>query len=238
MSVLGLIPARGGSKRIPRKNLALCAGKPLLEWTIEAALSAQSLDQIILSTDDEDIARLGRALGADAPFLRPPELSGDMVPMLPVIVQARNWVQETSATCIDTIVLLQPTSPLRTAHDIDRAVELMRTSGAETVVSVVKVPHQYHPHKVLVQRDTGVEPFLADAPRPGHTGSSLPMVFGRNGPAILVTHASVIDRGELYGAPCLPYVMDQESSIDIDEPLDLFLAECLLERRKLEGVKR
>src|SRR6185312_12148312 len=116
--ILGLVPARGGSKSIPRKNLAPLAGKPLLAWTADAALAARRLTRTVLSTDDVEIAELGRTLGLDVPFLRPAELAADATPMLPVMRHAADWFAARGGT-VEAVVLLQPTSPLRTAAHID-----------------------------------------------------------------------------------------------------------------------
>jgi len=123
---LGLIPARGGSKRVPRKNLSSVAGKPLLAWTIEAAQSAQRLDRVVLSTDDDEIAGLGSKLGVEVPFRRPPELASDTAAGSDVTVHAVRSLAERGDT-FDYVVVLQPTSPLRVAADIDAAIELLLT---------------------------------------------------------------------------------------------------------------
>src|SRR5207253_4129882 len=131
-----LVPARGGSKGIPRKNLALLAGKPLLAWTLEAARGAESVTRVVVSTDDDEIAAAARHLGAEV-LRRPAELAADDVPMLPVIRNGLDTFQ------CDVLVLLQPTSPLRGAEHVDGAVRLLLETGADKVVSVVEVPHRY-----------------------------------------------------------------------------------------------
>src|SRR5260221_1708442 len=146
--VIGLIPARGGSNSIPRKNLISLAGRPLLAFSAEAALGARWLDRVLLSTDDPEIAAAGRAMGLETPFVRPAELSGDAVGMLPVMQHALDWLTENGLEPA-AIILLQPTSPLRTARHIDEAVELLVATDTETVVSVVEVPHQYSPASVM-----------------------------------------------------------------------------------------
>jgi CMP-N,N'-diacetyllegionaminic acid synthase len=227
--VIGLIPARGGSKSIPRKNLVALAGRPLLAFSAEAALGARRLDRVLLSTDDAEIAAVGRALGLETPFVRPAELSGDAAGMLPVMRHALDWLSENGPEPI-AIVLLQPTSPLRTARHIDDAVELLLTSGAETVVSVVEVPHQYSPASVMTMHADGrLTPFLA--------GPSIlrrqdkPRVFARNGPAILAVQSAVLRSGTLYGEATIGYRMSAAESLDIDEPDDLWLVKQYLRRR-------
>lgn len=224
MSVVALVPARGGSKRVPRKNLAPCGGKPLLAWTVEAALGSTTIDRAILSTDDPEIAEAGRRLGLEVPFLRPREIAGDAVPMAPVMQHALTWLQQHGEK-IEALVLLQPSSPLRRAAHIDAAVALFRESDVETVVSVVEAPHIFHPMKVLRLRDGRLERYC-----PEYEHETDP-AFGRNGPAVLVNRPQVIERGERYGDPIVPYVMAPEDSIDVDEPFDLRLCDLLLRER-------
>ena len=224
MTVAAIIPARGGSKRVPGKNLAPCAGKPLLAWTAEAALASRRLDRVLLSTDDEAIAEAGRKLGLEVPFLRPAALSSDEVPMAPVMKHALDWLQGEGEE-LEAFVLLQPSSPLREARHIDEAVDLLLESDAQSVVSVVEVPHAFHPAKILRLSEGLVRSY--------HDGASdfTEAGYGRNGPAILVNRPEVVARGERWAEPILPYVMTPEVSVDIDEPFDLLVAECLLQRR-------
>jgi CMP-N-acetylneuraminic acid synthetase len=226
--VIGLIPARGGSKGIPGKNLVALAGKPLLSYTSEAALSARLLNRVIVSTDDTTIAAAARELGLDVPFLRPAELSGDGTPMLPVIQHALAWC-EGAGIVVSMIVLLQPTSPLRRAQHIDAAIELAAATQAQTVISVVKVPHNFAPDSVMTIDDGRLMPY-ADGPMILRRQEK-PEYLARNGPAVLAIRASTIRQGTLYGEPTVAYEMDAESSIDIDDPEDLWLAEQYIRRR-------
>ena len=203
MNILGLIPARGGSKTIPHKNIAPLAGKPLLAYTCEAALASRHLTRVLLNTDDSEIAATGRACRIDVPFLRPTALAADDTPILPVIQHTLDWLDENQDFHVDVVVLLQPTSPLRRAEHIDAAVELLLTQGADTVVSVVAVPHQFNPVSLMQLDEQGqLTPFVAgemilrrqDKPR----------IFARNGPAILVVSRDIIDQGRLYGDVVFP----------------------------------
>jgi CMP-N,N'-diacetyllegionaminic acid synthase len=232
--VVGLIPARGGSKSIPRKNLAMLAGRPLLAYTAAAALAARSLARTILSTDDDEIAETGRTLGLEVPFLRPPHLAGDAVEMLPVMHHVLDWLAE-QGMARATLVLLQPSSPLRQARHIDEAVGMLNDSGAETVVSVVEVPHQFSPASVMVRHPDGsLTPFLPGPPILRRQDK--PRVFARNGPAILAVRSTVLSRGALYGEPTLGYCMSAADSLDIDEPDDLRLAEHYIRRREADDA--
>jgi CMP-N,N'-diacetyllegionaminic acid synthase len=227
--VIGLIPARGGSKSIPRKNLVSVAGRPLLAFTAEAALGALRVDRVLLSTDDPEIALIGRAFGLETPFVRPAELSGDAAGMLPVMRHALDWLTKNGPEPI-AVVLLQPTSPLRTARHIDEAVALLLDSDAETVVSVVEVPHQYSPASVMTMgADDRLTPFLPGPPILRRQDK--PRVFARNGPAILAVRSTALRRGTLYGEATIGYRMSAADSLDIDEPDDLWLVEQYIRRR-------
>lgn len=233
MSIAALIPARGGSKRVPRKNMALCAGKPLLSWTIEAALASRRLDRILLSTDDAEIAALGREAGIDV-VMRPAELARDGTPMIPVIQHALSCLAE-SGLDVEGLVLLQPTSPLRTARHIDEAVTVFCDGGAESLVSVVELAHIHHPIDAHRITEHGLESFFPEAVTAPLRADPAP-AYARNGPAILIGKPAVFERGEKFGRPLLPYVMTAQDSVDIDEPFDLALAELLLERRASMAV--
>src|SRR5687768_15940207 len=136
MKVLGIITARGGSKGIPGKNLKLLAGKPLLAYTVETARRSGVLDRVILFTEDWRIAAAGRDLGCDVPFMRPLDLAQDDTPHLPVIQHAARWMEERASYRPEAVMILQPTSPLRSSEDIAAAVELLDRSGADSVLSV------------------------------------------------------------------------------------------------------
>src|SRR3990172_8434607 len=138
-SVLGIIPARGGSKGLSRKNIRLLAGKPLIAWTIEQANTSKYLDKVIVNTDDQQIADTAKKYGADVPFLRPRELAGDTTPMIDVIFHTLNFFKN-SGTAFDYLALLEPTSPLRADHDIDNAIQkLISETDADSLVSVGEV---------------------------------------------------------------------------------------------------
>ena len=228
MAIIGLIPARGGSKGIPSKNIIACAGKPLIAYTAEAALAANCLDRVILSTDDAGIANVGRECGLDVPFLRPAELATDRANSLSVIVHALDWL-ESQGTVVDAIVLLQPTSPLRTAHHIREAVNLFQTQKPDALVSVMQVPHQYHPNALMRLEQDALVPVVPASEMILRRQDVLPL-YARNGPAILILSASQIRRGSFYSGVTAPYVMSQCDSIDIDTTVDLAVAAASLAR--------
>lgn len=228
MTFLALIPARGGSKRVPNKNLAPCAGKPLLAWTVEAALASRRLARVLLSTENAAIAEAGRGLGVEV-IERPAALAVDDTPMIPVIQHVLRVVQG-EGEAVDGLLLLQPTSPLRTARHIDEAIDLFVETGAETVVSVVEVAHIYSPLDAQRIEDGRLRPYLP-ASATASLRADAPPAYARNGPAILLCKPAVFQRGEKFGEPLVPYVMAPEDSIDIDQSFDLAMAELLLERR-------
>jgi CMP-N-acetylneuraminic acid synthetase len=227
MIVLGVIPARGGSKGIPRKNLAPLGGRPLLAYSCDAARASATLTRVIVSTDDADIARTADRFGVEVPFLRPAALASDATPMLDVLLDLLATLDAREAYRPDVVVLLQPTSPFRRAEHIDGAVRLLQASGADSVVSVVTVPHQFTPASLLQIEGERL------VPAGGTIGPTRrqdkPALFARNGPAVLaVRRSTLIDQGMLYGTDVRPLVMAREDSIDIDDAFDLQVAEMLL----------
>jgi len=225
-----VIPARGGSKGIPRKNLAPLAGRPLIAYTVDAARASGELTRILVSTDDEDIAAAARALGADVPFLRPARLAADDTPMLDVLQELLSALEHRERYVPDIVVLLQPTSPFRRAEHIDSAVSLLTSSGADSVVTVVPVPHQFTPSSLMQIQGDRLVP-LTDGPRPLRRQDK-PMLFARNGPAVVAVRVRVIlEQGTLYGADTRGVVMSREDSFDIDDLFDLKVAELLMAAR-------
>jgi CMP-N,N'-diacetyllegionaminic acid synthase len=227
-NILGVIPARGGSKGIPNKNLALLCGRPLLAYTADAVKASTRLTRTIVSTDDERIAQCARSLGLDVPFMRPSSLAADDVPMLPVLRHAIDTLKA-DGFAADIVVLLQPTSPLRRGEHIDAAVDWLSRTAADSVVSVVEVPHQFNPMSVMRLEEGLLKPFL-DGP-PITRRQDKPRLFARNGPAVLAVRAEVITEGSLYGKTSWPLGMSAEDSLDIDTPWDLSVAECVLAAR-------
>jgi CMP-N,N'-diacetyllegionaminic acid synthase len=234
MNILGLIPARGGSKGIPHKNIALLAGRPLLAYTCEAALGSHYLTRVVLSTDDEAIAEVGRNCSVEVPFIRPTELARDDTPSLAVAQHAIRWLSEHEDWEADVLVLLQPTSPLRRAQHIDEALDLMFQNEADTVVSVIKVPHLFSPYSMMRLVNGYLEDYWQDQlPFDRYRRQDLPALYARNGPAVLVTQVEVVmGQASFYGQRALPYVMKREDSLDVDVPLDLELAAWSLSRRR------
>jgi CMP-N-acetylneuraminic acid synthetase len=220
VDVVALVPARGGSKGIPRKNLVPLAGKPLIRWTIDAARAAETVTRVVVSTDDDEIA----AEAHDVDVLRrPAELSADETPMLPVIHDAL------AAYPCEVLVLLQPTSPLRRPGHVDDAVRLLQDTGADAVVSVVSVPHRYVPSSLMQLLGDRLERLSGSEPQ-GSLRQGKQQLYARNGPAVLALRPDTLGE-DLFGGDVRAYVMDERDSLDIDTPYDLELAELLLRAR-------
>jgi CMP-N-acetylneuraminic acid synthetase len=234
MRVLGLVPARGGSRGVPRKNARLLAGKPLLQYTADAALAARLLTRVVLSTDDAEIAEIGRRCGLDVPFLRPAELARDETPMVPVVRHALEAVEATDGA-YDAVCLLQPTAPLRGSEEIDACIELLERAGADTVITVRRVPEEYNPHWVYFADESGALHLSTGEAAPIARRQELPPAFHRDGAVYVARRAVVMERGSLFGDRVLGYEADREHTVNIDGPADWRRAEQLVERLEAEA---
>jgi CMP-N,N'-diacetyllegionaminic acid synthase len=230
MKFLAVIPARGGSKGVPRKNIVEIEGKPLIEYTINEALACNLFENVIVSTDDAEIANISLKLGAQVPFIRPGDLSQDTTPMIAVMQHALAWSLGTSQ--IDAVVLLQPTSPMRKSHHIQLAIEKYIKQEADCVVSVVKVPHQFIPESIYRLRNGFAESYILNSHMPATRRQDKPTYFARNGPAILISNANLIKAGSLYGQKIVTYEMSVEDSLDIDTTCDLEFFKMLMASRR------
>jgi CMP-N-acetylneuraminic acid synthetase len=222
-----VIPARGGSKGVPRKNIKLLAGKPLLQYTVEVALSAPALSKVVLNTDDEEIAAVGRELGLEVPFMRPAELALDNTPTLPVLQHTLQWFAERGET-YDALCLLQPTSPLRTKEDIEECVKLMLRDDLDAVLSVLPVPHEYNPHWVYFLNEEGLLQLSTGEKQPIPRRQSLPAAYHREGAIYLTRSKVILEQNSLYGDKVGGYVMKNPVSINIDTMKDWEEAEKIM----------
>lgn len=234
MHVLGIISARGGSKSIPKKNIRPMAGKPLLAHAIDQAKASARLTRTILSTDDPEIAAVGRAHGVEAPFLRPAEFAQDRTPDLPVFVHALGWLKEHEGYVPDVVVHLRPTSPLRTPRMIDDAVDLLLAHPEATSVRGVAAPHD-NPFKMwTIDGDGYLRPLLAvpgveepyNAPR-----QSLPMAWFQLGYVDAVWPRTILEKGSMTGSRILALPLAVEEYVDIDSLFDWRVAEMYLEEQ-------
>ena len=221
MRTIGIIPARGGSKGIPKKNIKSLNGKPLIAYTIQAAMRS-TIDRVIVSTDCEVIASVAQEFGAEV-VIRPTELAKDSSPTLPVLQHIMKNINET----FDAVVTLQPTSPLRCAKHINEAIELFKNDyKADSLVSVIAVPHNYAPEKIMKINGR----YLTGNSK-AKRRQEINTVYARNGAAIYITRACKLDE-YIFGGNILPYIMSKLSSIDVDDLEDWELVSLVM-RHKL-----
>jgi CMP-N-acetylneuraminic acid synthetase len=228
---LALITARGGSKGFPGKNTRLLAGRPLITWTIDAALNAGGIDarNVICSTDSQHIADAAIAAGARVPFFRPAELATDVASSLDVALHAIDWMETHEGITYDTLLLLQPTSPLRTPSHIAEAMDLLDASDADAVIGVYRAHSS--PFRMFIHRADGLlRPLLPLDDRP-HQRQLFPDVLTENGALYITRIAALRATRSFHGTRCLPYVMSEHDSIDIDTAADFADAEARLMRR-------
>jgi N-acylneuraminate cytidylyltransferase len=219
--ILAVIPARGGSKGLPGKNIRPLCGKPLIGWTIDAASSTREIDATVVSTDDDEIARIAQACGATVPFRRPAEISDDRASSLDVVMHA---VEQLPG--FDIVILLQPTSPLRGCADIREAVQLFHRFDAKSVASVCEVDE--HPLWMYrVGTDHRLLPLLEIDERPSRR-QDLPSVYRLNGAVYIVDLGWARRKNTFVSDETLAYVMPRARSIDIDTEADFLIAEHMM----------
>lgn len=231
MPILGIIPARAGSKRLPRKNVLPLAGKPLVCWVIEAARAARSLDRLVVSSDDPEVLSLARGYDPSIPLQRPAELATDTAPAIDYVKHALGYLEQRGEGPFSVVVIMQPTSPLTQPEDIDATVQLLERSHADTAVSVFQPDQVIHPFKLKVMDGDRLLPYLREE-RGRMAAHELPRIYVRNG-AVYATRRHVIDTGQIIGPDCRGYVMPRERSIDVNDELDYRFAEFLVERRRV-----
>jgi CMP-N-acetylneuraminic acid synthetase len=230
LRVLGLILARGGSKGVPRKNIRLLAGRPLLAYTAEAALSASLLTRVIVSTDDEEIADVARRYGLEVPFVRPPALAADDTPSLPVVQHALRWMAD-QGEHFDAVCQLQPTSPLRAAGEIDRCISVFDARTADCVMTVARVPDEYNPHWVYFQRPDGTLHLSTGDDSPIPRRQLLPAAYHRDGSVYVTRRDVIMERNSLYGSRVFGIPVDASTRVNVDTAEDFELAERILRAR-------
>jgi CMP-N,N'-diacetyllegionaminic acid synthase len=221
VSLLALIPARGGSKGIPRKNIKSLAGKPLIGWTIDVAKQASCIDRIVVTTENEEIAAVARELGAEVPFMRPTELATDETPGIAPVLHALKQLPD-----YEWVLLLQPTSPLRTHTDIEAIWQLCQSSAAPSAVSITEVSK--HPYWMYAEDDQGrLRPFISG--RPDITRrQDLPAAYALNGALYLAKTEWLLQQGGFIGPETVGYVMPPERSADLDTEQDWRWVEFLI----------
>ncbi|MBX9602050.1 MAG: acylneuraminate cytidylyltransferase family protein [Bryobacteraceae bacterium] len=235
MRVLGVIPARGGSKGVLRKNLRLLGGRPLLAYTADAIREARLLTRVIVSTEDAEIAEASRALNLDVPFLRPQALAQDDTPTLPVIRHAVETL-EGQNQFYDAICILQPTQPLRKGGEIDGCILMLENTQADSVVTVRSVPHEFNPHWVYFTQSSGFLRLSTGESQPIPRRQSLPPAVHRDGSVYLVRRDVLMIGNSLYGERVAGYSTDFRLAVNIDTEEDLRRAEELLREASHDAV--
>jgi CMP-N-acetylneuraminic acid synthetase len=245
--ILALIPARGGSKSIPRKNIRKLAGHPLISYSIAAGLAASAVTRVIVSTDDEEIAAVSRACGAEVPFLRPAEHAQDQTPDLPVFQHALHWLDQHENYQPEIVVQLRPTSPFRNVRYIDQAVQMLIDQPEADSSRTVCVPFQ-NPFKMwTIGKDGALKPLIPDLQSIelgnilGNNSTelynmprqALPDVYWQTGYVDAIRTATILLKNSMTGERILPVMMDSSDWIDIDTPDDWRRAERLIESGEL-----
>ena len=228
--VLALIPARGGSKSIPRKNVRLLGGHPLIAYSIKAAHACRVIERVVVSTDDEDIAEVARKYGAEVPFLRPSDLAQDDTPDLPVFQHALSWLKDHEGYQAEVIVHLRPTTPFRQMADLNGAVRLLQSRPDTHSVRGVSLPltspykmYRVNPEGFLMPLFESEYPEAHNLPR-----QRLPLVYRGNGAIDVTRWDTVMSLHSMTGARILPWPIDVERCVDIDSLADWTYAEWLL----------
>ncbi|MFH1822348.1 MAG: acylneuraminate cytidylyltransferase family protein [Patescibacteria group bacterium] len=228
--ILGVITARGGSKSIPKKNIINLAGKPLITYTIEATKKSRYLTRTIVSTDDQEIADIAKKYGAEVPFLRPAHLAQDQSTSMEVVQYCLKWFKENEDKNYDYLMILQPTSPLRTAKDIDNCIIKAIDTGADSVMSM-KEMEDFSIKKLKRIENDLILPWLKEEGKESSRRQDLDKVYKRNC-AIYLTKTELIIQGDLFGSISRPYLMPDERSVDINSLVDLDIAEFWLKKEK------
>ncbi|HDY7750739.1 TPA: acylneuraminate cytidylyltransferase family protein [Vibrio vulnificus] len=230
MKILAITPARGGSKRLPGKNIKNLNGKPLIQWTIDAALAVQEIARVMVTTDCDEIAEIAKKAGAEVPFIRPPELATDTSSSSDVIRHALDFYRAQGEE-FDFVLLLQPTSPIRSADDIRHAIEQLKAHTADAVVSVCPCEHSPLWANTLPD-DRSMADFIRHEVSQLRS-QDLPHYYRINGAIYLTRVSRFYQENSLFlSSNIFAYVMDNESSVDIDHELDFLIAETVLKYRE------
>lgn len=223
--IIAIIPARGGSKGIPNKNIVDLCGKPLIQYSIDAAQNSKYIDKVIVSTDSEKIAEVSRKCGANVPFLRPESISGDVARSSDVVIHGIDFLKENYGDEYDYVILLQPTSPLRTAKHIDKAIELCINSDSSSLVSVKEVNENPIIMRTIENNKLNeVLKFDGDNLR----RQDLPKFYIFNGAIYITTVDFIKDNMVFVDDNTLPFIMEEQVSIDIDNMIDLKVVEYII----------
>lgn len=232
--VIALIPARGGSKGIPRKNIVPFCGRPLIVHTIETSIQTNVFDRIIVSTDDDEIADISRRHNAEVPFLRPKELSQDDTKDFAVFAHTLHWLQEHEGYTPDLVFYLRPTAPLRKVDDIYRTLEKITATNCDSVRTVCLAEH--HPYRMARLVEDIPSPIMPEVKTiVPHRRQELPPIFRWNGLVDALHSRNALYYSTMFGKDIRAVITPRERSIDIDESIDLFLAECIFSSKYRDG---
>ncbi|SNR75931.1 N-acylneuraminate cytidylyltransferase [Lutibacter agarilyticus] len=227
MKILGIIPARGGSKGVPRKNIKLLEGKPLLQYTSEIGLASSFIDTLVLSSDDEEIMEVAKSLGIQVPFRRPSNLAIDTAPTLPVIQHALKYYKSIGVD-FDAVCLLQVTSPFRTIEFLNKAIEKFINAGTDSLVSVQEVPHEFNPHWVFEQDDLGNLKIATGEEQIISRRQDLPKAYHRDGSIYLTKTSVILEKDSLFGKSLSYIESPKDWYVNIDTLEDWKKAEILV----------
>ncbi|WP_299667500.1 acylneuraminate cytidylyltransferase family protein [uncultured Polaribacter sp.] len=227
MTILGIIPARGGSKGVPRKNIKLLGGKPLLQYTSEVALKSKYISKLIVSSEDDEIIEVAKSIGIEVPFKRPDHLALDSSPTLPVIIHALEFYKQKNIF-FDAVCLLQTTSPFRTVAFLNKAIEIFMDKGTDSLFSTREVPHEYNPHWVFEEKEDKTLQIVTGEKEVISRRQDLPKVFHRDG-SIYITKASVLMKQKsLFGQSISHIESPKINHVNIDTLKDWKKAEKII----------
>ncbi|UFT98888.1 acylneuraminate cytidylyltransferase family protein [Radiobacillus kanasensis] len=227
MKTIAIIPARGGSKGLKRKNVLEINGYPLIAYTIKSALQSKLIDKVFVSTDDKEIADISKVYGAEVPFIRPVHLSNDTAKSIDVLSHAVSYVENRYEAEVSNVVLLQPTSPLRNNKQIDEAIQKYLDLGRKPVVSVTEV--QTHPNIIKRINEGRLVDFL-DTPTEVTRRQDFEKLYQLNGAIYISTRDMIMKDNKIYDKEVYSYFMDKLTSVDIDDELDFLFADALMKK--------
>lgn len=229
MKILAIIPARGGSKGVPGKNIKMLGGKPLLAYTTEIALESKYFAEVMLSSDDEQIIEVARILGVQVPFVRPAALAQDNTPTIEVILHALQWYKNQNIF-FDAVCLLQVTSPFRTVDFLDKAIKKFIKSGCDSLVSVQQVPLEYNPHWTFEVNQEGNLTIATGEEKIISRRQELPKAYHRDGSIYLTKTKVLLNQNSLYGKSTTFIESSPEFHVNIDTAVDWEKAEQILKK--------
>jgi len=230
LNILAIIPARGGSKGLPGKNIKLLLGKPLLAYAVEEAKKSKYITKIVLSTDDAAIAQVGKKYGAEIPFLRPPELATDTSLAPDTYIYTIERLKKEQGYAPEIVVILQPTSPLRTKDDIDNAIDLYLARKADSIISVVEFEHPIERARILTE-DGRLENYQEGKIIPKNR-ADYRKAYSPNGAIYVLMPSLLVREKTYYFTNTYAYIMPKERSIDIDTQVDFDIAEFLMSKKR------